>query len=384
MASTYSALKIELMGTGDQPGTWGATTNTNLGTALEQAVVGRATATFPADSDLTLTLTDTNATQVARHFILNVISGVALTSTRNLIVPTINKPYIIENNTTGGQSIIVKTSSGTGVTVPNGRTTMVYADSVNVVSAENYKPSLALGTALPVTSGGTGVTTSTGTGSNVLNTSPTISNAALTGIPTAPTASVGTNTTQLASTAFVINQVAASVSGVSTFSAGTTGLTPSTATSGAVTLGGTLAVANGGTGTTTSTGTGSVVRAVSPALTGATFNGYTEKVTTIGLISTSTFNLDISTANIFDITLGDNVTLTFTNTPAAGFSHINTLIVRQPPTSPGKTLTVTGAIYTDGTLPILSTGANQIDVLTFWSIDGGTVYFGTFAMANVS
>ena len=43
MASTFSALKIELIGTGDQSGTWGTTTNTNLGTALEQAIVGKAT-----------------------------------------------------------------------------------------------------------------------------------------------------------------------------------------------------------------------------------------------------------------------------------------------------------------------------------------------------
>jgi len=267
MASTYSTLKVELIGTGEQPGTWGTITNVNLGTTLEQAIVGRATATFSADSDLTLTLTDTNATQVARHYILNVISAVALTSTRNLIVPSINKPYIVENNTSGGQSIIVKTAIGTGVTIPNGLRTMVYADSVNVVPAESYKPALALGTALPVTSGGTGGSTSTGSGAVVLGTSPTISNAVLTGVPTVPTASEGTNTTQAASTAFVINQVAASTSGVSTFSAGTTGLTPSVNTSGAVTLGGTLGVFNGGTGVTTSTGSGSNVLSTSPVLT---------------------------------------------------------------------------------------------------------------------
>jgi hypothetical protein len=46
MASTYSAIKIELIGTGDQSGTWGNTTNANLGTAIEQAIVGRATADF--------------------------------------------------------------------------------------------------------------------------------------------------------------------------------------------------------------------------------------------------------------------------------------------------------------------------------------------------
>ena len=65
-------------------------------------------------------------------------------------------------------------------------------------------PSLSLGTALPVTSGGTGVTTSTGSGANVLGTSPT-----LTGTPVAPTATVGTNTTQIATTAFVTSAVQA-------------------------------------------------------------------------------------------------------------------------------------------------------------------------------
>jgi hypothetical protein len=103
-----------------------------------------------------------------------------------------------------------------------------------------------LSSTLAVASGGTGVTTSTGTGNVVLSASPTF-----TGIPAAPTASNGTNTTQLATTAFVLNQIGAISAGVTSFSAGTTGLTPSTGTSGNVTLAGTLAVANGGTGTST-------------------------------------------------------------------------------------------------------------------------------------
>lgn len=161
MPSTYSDLKVELIATGEQSGTWGDTTNTNLGTALEEAIVGRANADFPTDADLTITLVNTNATQVARNYILNVTSSVSLSTTRNLIVPTIDKPYIVENNTTGGQSIVVKTSAGTGVTVPNGKTMMVYADSTDVVAALDHIPSLTLGSALPVSSGGTGQTSYT-------------------------------------------------------------------------------------------------------------------------------------------------------------------------------------------------------------------------------
>ena len=131
MASTYSSLKIELITTGEQTGTWGATTNVNLGTALEEAIVGRATANFTTDGNLTLTLTDSNATQVARNLVLNCTSGVSLTATRDLIVPAIEKPYIIQNNTTGGQSIRVIVA-GASVTVPNGKTALVYNDGTDV------------------------------------------------------------------------------------------------------------------------------------------------------------------------------------------------------------------------------------------------------------
>ena len=152
MASTYSSLKIELIGTGEQSGTWGATTNTNLGTALEEAIVGRATANFASDANLTLTLTNVNTTQVARHLVLNVTSGVSLTVTRDLVVPAIEKPYIIQNNTTGGQSIRVIVA-GAGVTIPNGKTAFVYNDGTDVKAAFDYVP--ALTTPSATISGGT-------------------------------------------------------------------------------------------------------------------------------------------------------------------------------------------------------------------------------------
>jgi len=68
---------------------------------------------------------------------LNVTSAVSLTTTRELIVPTINKNYVVENNTTGGQSITVKTSAGTGITIANGTKVPVYVNGTNVVYAFN-------------------------------------------------------------------------------------------------------------------------------------------------------------------------------------------------------------------------------------------------------
>jgi hypothetical protein len=140
MASTYSSnLKIELMGTGENAGTWGNITNTNLGTAYEQAVIGLGNPDYTSDANLTITLTDSNAAQAARALVLNVTSVFgSLTQTRELIVPTIQKQYIVQNNTTGGQSITVKTSGGTGITVPNGRKAHLYVDGTNVIQMFDF------------------------------------------------------------------------------------------------------------------------------------------------------------------------------------------------------------------------------------------------------
>jgi hypothetical protein len=140
MASTYSSnLKIELMATGENSGTWGGITNTNLGTAVEQAIVGYGNPDYPSDANLTITLTNTNAAQAARALVLNVTSAFgSLTATRELVVPTIEKQYIVQNNTTGGQSITVKTAAGTGITVPNGRKAHLYVDGTNVIQMFDF------------------------------------------------------------------------------------------------------------------------------------------------------------------------------------------------------------------------------------------------------
>lgn len=126
-----------------------------------------------------------------------------------------------------------------------------------------------------------------------------------------------------------------------------------------------------------------IVQPFGSTIDNATFEAYKEKVTTVGTVSTSTYNIDTSLSNIFDITLGANVTFTFTNPPPSGFSRPVVIILRQDGTG-SRTATFTNAKYTEGQLPTLSTGANDIDVLSFFTVDSGTSWFGTFAMANVS
>ena len=206
MASTYSDLKIELIGSGEQAGTWGATTNTNLGTAIGEAITGSADVAF-SGSDVTLTLTDTNASQAARNLRLNLTgtSGGA----RNLILGAgcqIEKLYLINNGL--ADTVTVKNSTGTGTTVAAGKSKFVYNDGTNVVEAANALPgAVNLATdvtgTLPVANGGTGITSFgtgvatalgqnvTGSGSIVLSTSPTLTTPAL-GTPTAITLTNGT------------------------------------------------------------------------------------------------------------------------------------------------------------------------------------------------
>ena len=157
MSSTYSNLKLQLMATGENLATWGNVTNVNLGTALEEAVVGSANVTS-ASANVTLTLSDTNTTQVARNLRLNLI-GTTGGATRNLVVPSIEKVYIVNN--TCADSVLVKTAAGSGITVPAGKTMWVYNNGTDVVDATTHLSSLTLASALPVASGGTGGNTAT-------------------------------------------------------------------------------------------------------------------------------------------------------------------------------------------------------------------------------
>jgi len=177
MSSTYSTnLAIELMGAGDQAGNWGSTTNTNLGTLIEQAISGYVTQAVATGTDTTITIPN-GATGVARNMFLE-LTGTGGAST-NLIVPANKKLYFIYNNSTG--AVTVKVSGQTGISVPAAAKIALVCNGTDIVTATNYMT----GATFP---------------------SPT-----LTGTPVAPTASIGTNTTQIATTAFVQSNVTAAL-----------------------------------------------------------------------------------------------------------------------------------------------------------------------------
>jgi len=223
MASTYSPLKIELIGTGDQSGTWGATTNVNLGengAGLEQAIVGKAnleTGDFTSNS-YTLPYTNTNGLQDFRALVLDITATLSAAGT--VIVPAIQKPYIILNNSVGGYAVTVKVSGQTGVSVPNGAKILVYNNGTDVGTAITHLTSLTLASALPVASGGTGATSSAAAPFALKGANSDITS--LTGLTTPLSVNQGgTGATTLAGANIPVTNVANTFTGLQTF-AGTT------------------------------------------------------------------------------------------------------------------------------------------------------------------
>jgi hypothetical protein len=207
MASTYSTnLALELIGTGDQAGTWGNTTNTNLGTLIEQAVSGYVTQAVSTGTDTTITIPN-GATGVARNMYIE-LTGTGGTNT-NLIVPANKKLYFVFNNASG--AVTVKVAGQTGVSVPAGSKFILVSNGTDIVEATSY--SSGVGSSLSVTTltatsanittlSGTSVSYTTGsftsanittlTGTNFSATSLTLTNPlgraqGGTGVSTAPT-----------------------------------------------------------------------------------------------------------------------------------------------------------------------------------------------------
>ena len=319
MASTYSALKIELIATGEQSGTWGTTTNNNLGdAALGEAITGSADVAF-SSADVTVTLTNSNASQTARNLRLNLTGTTG--GARSLILGSgcqIEKLYLVNN--TCADAITVKNTTGTGIAVPAGKTMFVFNNGTNVVDAVTHATSLTLGSALPIASGGTG------------STSTTYVNLASNVTGTLPIANGGTGTTSTTFTNLTTN-----VTGTLPIANGGTGSTSTTYVNLTSNVTGTLPVGNGGTGITSlgtgvatwlgtpssanlasavtdETGSGSLVFATLPTFggTGVRFSGSTSGTTTVlsgATAGTSVLTLPVAT----DTLVGKATTDTLTN-----------------------------------------------------------------------
>ena len=127
MASTYvNDLRLNEMATGDASGTWGTTTNTNLELIAEAFSYGTEAITTNADTHTT-TIAD-GATDPGRSMFLKYTGTLDSTCTITIGPNTVSKLWIIENGTSGSQSIIIKQGSGATVTIPSGKTKVIYSD----------------------------------------------------------------------------------------------------------------------------------------------------------------------------------------------------------------------------------------------------------------
>ena len=127
MASTYTPLGIEKQATGENAGTWGTKTNTNL-EIVEQISGGYTTQAVTDGSDTTLSVSDGSTGATLAHRVIEFTGS--LTASRNVTIPLdVQNFYILKNATSGSQNVVFKydTGTGTSVTVANGKTVIAYA-----------------------------------------------------------------------------------------------------------------------------------------------------------------------------------------------------------------------------------------------------------------
>lgn len=193
MASTYSPnLRLELITTGEQSGTWGTTTNTNLGTLLEQAIGGYESVAITT-GDNTLTALNGSSDQ-SRNAVLRFSGSLSGATTVNCGL--IEKVYVIQNDATGSVTFRAN-SSDTGISLPSGSRKLLYCNGTNVLDAVNDLPSGSLvGGVAIVTLTGTQTLTNKTLTSPTINTptinTPTISGGSITGITDLAVADGGT------------------------------------------------------------------------------------------------------------------------------------------------------------------------------------------------
>jgi hypothetical protein len=354
MASTYSDLKFELIATGEQSGTWGATTNENVGTAIEQAIVGMATLiTADFSSNVaTLTLTNTTALQNARALCLNITATLSAAGTIN--VPAIEKPYIIINNSVGGFAVTVKVSGLTGVSVPNGKRTVVYNNGTDVGEQITYLASPTFATPI------LGVASAT-----------SVNKVAFTAPATGSTLTIADGKTLTASNTLTL--------------AGTDSTTMTFPASSATVAG--LGVAQTFTATQTLNGSGTTIAEV--------LKNAAEPITVSATAATGTINFDLLTQSIVYYTSNASANWT-TNLRGDGTTSMNTLLsTGQAATmvfmvTQGATAYYNNVVQVDGTTSGVTTkwqgsaaptvgNPSGIDVYTYTVIKTGSATFTVLA-----
>ena len=366
MPSTYTANGgIELIATGEQSGTWGSTTNTNL------QIIDRLTNGVGAISlsGTTHTLTTTDGVLSDGQFAVLVFGGSPSGTNTVTISPNdADHVYIVKNNS--GQSVVLTQGSGGNVTVANGKSAIVYSDGAGAGAAvvditSTFVPAGALLAANNL--------------SDVADAPTALSNLGITA--TAAELNILDGVTATTAELNILDGVTATTAELNILD----GVTATTAE---------LNILDGVTATAAelnyvdiaALGTSEASKAVTADANGdvllseeLTAKSYNE--TFVAVTSTSNAaTVNCEAGNNFSHTLTENTTFTFSNPPATGTAYGFTLKIVQDAGASGFTVTWPASVdYAGATAPTLTDTANAVDVFVFYTHDGGTNWYGFVA-----
>tara|TARA_Y100000385_G_scaffold114332_1_gene118683 strand:+ start:10492 stop:11655 length:1164 start_codon:yes stop_codon:yes gene_type:complete len=379
MTSTFvNDLRLNEMATGDQSGSWGTVTNTNLELIGEAFGYGTEAITTNADTHTT-TIAD-GATDAGRSMFLKYTGTLDSACTITIGPNTVSKMWFIENATSGSQNIIISQGSGANVTIAAGQTKAVYSDGAGAGAAfvDAFAALNVAGvspTELAILDGVTATTAEINILDGVTATTAEIN--ILDGV-TSTAAELnlvdGSTAGTIVNSKAVIYSSGGQVNGTSLAIAGTA--VTSTAAELNILDGATVTTAELNYNDITTLGTSQASKAVTADANGVvTFdNGISEESTTITSSSNAaTLNLRDGTNFLHDLT--ENVTYTFSNPAASGKVSSFTLKVIQDSTA--RTITWPSSVdWAAATAPTITATNNGVDIFVFFTNDSGTTYYG--------
>jgi hypothetical protein len=384
MATYVNNLRLKEIATGDESGTWGTSTNTNL-ELIGDALGYNTQDGFATDADATTTVAD-GAADPARALYFKVTSSATLTATRTLTIGpnTVSRVMWIENATTGSQSINISQGSGANVTIASGKTKVVYLDGAGATAAVVDALALIEG----ITDGDV-----SGPGSSTDNNIATFDGATGKiiqdggqGLPSGTI--VGTSDTQtLTNKTLTSPKVGTSVNDTNGAE-----LIKVTATSSAVNE---VTLANAATGNNpalSATGDDTNVGIdITPKGTGeldvtASFMTgiFSDKVSAIGNTGTAQ-TITATNGQVFTATLTGNCTFTLAGSNSNSNRATSFTLILTNDATPSRTVAFAGGTveFPNGSVS-RTTDANATDIWFFFSPDGGTTWYASIPMKDLS